>query len=58
MYIFLILLGGFYNLLNFRLKLGEKVDEMPYKYQGYITAFVMGAIIWGGVMSFIYWIFS
>lgn len=55
MYIYLITLGGVLNLINFKSKLGAKTNEMPYKYQGYVAAFTMGAIIWGGLMCLLYW---
>ena len=53
----LLIVGGLINFLNFYRRVsGETQESMPYKNQGYAMAFVMGALIWGGLMNLLYWI--
>ena len=50
-------LGGLLNFLNFHRRVsGETAESMPYKHQGYAMAFIIGFIIWGGLMNLVYWI--
>lgn len=57
MWIWLLLLGGFLNLFNFHRRFGNS-EDMPYINQGYLMAFFMGALIYGGLMCLLYAIVS
>jgi hypothetical protein len=57
MWIFLLILGGFFNLYKFHSRFGGSSD-MPNINQGYIAAFAMGAIIYGGGMCLLYAVFK
>jgi len=54
MYWSLLFLGGIFNLYRFH-KMGV---SMRYPVYGYVTAFIMGALIFGGMMSFFLWLIS
>jgi len=58
-YLALLVLGGLFNLYNFNRKMGHKTEEeMPYKNQGYMMAFLMGSFIFGGALCLVYWLIS
>ncbi len=58
-YLVLLALGGFFNLHNFKKKTAHISDEeMPHRTDGYVMAFIGGALIYGGALSFLYWLIS
>ena len=57
MWILLLLLGGIFNLYKFHVRFGD-AEDMPHINQGYLIAFVMGALIYGGLMCLVYAIIS
>lgn len=57
MWIWLLILGGLFNLYKFHLRFGGD-EEMPHINQGYLMAFIMGALIYGGLMCLLYAVIS
>ena len=58
-YLVLFLIGGFFNTYKFHQKFSHHLDdEMPHKDQGYLMAFAMGVVFYGGALSFLYWLLS
>jgi hypothetical protein len=60
LYVLFFILGGLYNLQKTykhfaKLELSAK-DSLPHKKDGYVMAFVIGAIFFGGVASVILWL--
>lgn len=57
--ILFFVLGGFFNLYKFHSRFGSaSIEEMPHLNQGYIIAFITGAVIYGGLMYLLYIIIS
>lgn len=51
--------AGLLNTLNFHRRFGGRSEsEMPFKIQGYMSAFLMGALVTGGIANLVYWLVS
>ncbi len=58
-YLFFLVLGGFFNLHNFKSKTAHLTDEdMPYRSDGHKAAFIGGALTYGSALCFLYWLLS
>ena len=57
MWMWLLVLGGLFNLYNFYRRFGSS-EDMPHINQGYLMAFFMGALIYGGPMCLLFAIVS
>lgn len=58
-YLFILFLGGFFNLHNFKNTTEHLNDEeMPHRKDGYVIAFIGGAITYGCAMCLLFWLFS
>jgi len=56
-WMWLLVLGGLFNLYNFHRRFGSS-EDMPHINQGYLMAFFMGALIYGGPMCLLFAIIS
>ena len=58
-YLLIIVLAGLYNLNKLhQLFKNKSSEEMPHKLQGYFMAFLMGCIITGLPLSFLWFLIS
>ena len=57
-YLVLIASGGLINFFKvYNMLQGDSDEEAPYKFQGYVSGFVMGCIFNGLPLAFFYWLF-
>jgi len=56
-YLTIISAAGLYNFLKVFSLANEKSDEeMPFKFQSYVIAYIMGCIFIGLPLSILYWL--
>jgi len=59
MTVFLLIVGGLINLVSYRRHLVvTHFEPPPHVNQGYAAAFVVGAIIWGGLLNLAYFLLT